>query len=179
LENDIIATSSRFTLTQHSRSHTAHKPKLELVGDQVSRTNHETWLSSKLPGLGLPFAHCVQIGGVNAPLYLDFKAQTRVYVTTHQQLPLRSAVQQEVSDTLRGATLNTVCIDGLLKDLVERFWLSRYVDSMPPKAAPPTVGTQDSPPRRALAIVILHNCMLIAWILGSIMHHDWVFRTLG
>jgi hypothetical protein len=92
----------------------------ELVGDQVSRTNHETWLSSKLPGLGLPFAHCVQIGGVNAPLS-RFQSQTRVYVTTHQQTPLRSAVQQEVSDTLRGAQPSTPsALTACSKDLVEK-----------------------------------------------------------
>jgi hypothetical protein len=46
------------------------------------------------------------------------------------------------------------------------------------KAAPDR-GCPGFATRRALAVVILHNRMLIAWILGSIVHHDWGFRTLG
>jgi hypothetical protein len=80
-------------------------------------------------------------------------------------------VQQEVSDTLRGANLSTICVDGLLRDLVERFW-SRYVDAMHRRRLP-TVAPGFAT-RRALATAILHNRMLIAWIFGSIIHDDWV-----
>lgn len=85
-------------------------------------------------------------------------------------------MQQEVSDTLRGANLTTICVDALLRDLVERFW-SRYVDAMHRGGSRP--WCQDSPPGAHWQPAILHNRMLIACIFASIMHHDWVSGALG
>lgn len=116
-------TSSRFTLTQHSRSHTAHKPKLELVGDQVSTNkSRDLGFHRNCRVLGFPLLIVCKLEASTAPLS-RFQSQTRVYVTTHQQTPLRSAVQQEVSDTLRGAQSSTPsALTACSKDLVERFW---------------------------------------------------------
>ena len=88
-------------------------------------------------------ARCVQIGGVYAPLSWISKRETRL--RHHSSTPpLPGSVQPEVSCSLTGAILNTVFIDLVLGNRIERFSLSRCVDSMIRSGSRP--WCQHSPP---------------------------------
>ena len=88
-------------------------------------------------------ARSVQLGGVYAPLSWISKRETRL--RHHSSTPPRpGSAQREVTCSLTGAILNTILVDLVLGDSIEKVSLSRCVDSMIRSGSRP--WCQHSPP---------------------------------